>query len=115
MVIFQAKEDVANRRRVILKGRVVTIIDIAGREAKIAEDGQWYKHSEFYPLVKEDIQAEHINAVIEKIAGKGIATLKLLDRGLQFVLEDNTRVDVRYSESEALNIIVLNSNGEKVL
>jgi len=115
MVIFQAKEDVANRRRVVLNGRVVTVIDISGRKAKIAEDGQWYKHSKFHPLVKEDIQVEHINAVIDKIAGKPIATLKLLDTGLQFVLEDNTRVDVRYGASEELNIIVYDSNGERVL
>jgi hypothetical protein len=115
MVIFQAKKDVANRRRVVLKGRIVTIIDIAGREAKIAEDGQWYKHSEFHPLVEEDIQVEHINAVIDKIAGKSIATLKPLDTGFQFVLEDNTRVDVRYGAGEELNVIVYDSNGERVL
>jgi len=115
MVIFRAKEDVASRRKVVLKGRVVTIIDISGSTAKIAEDGQWYKHSEFYPLVKEDLQAEHINAVMEKITGKGIAALKPLDTGLQFVLEDNTRVDVRYSASEALNVVVYDSNGEQVL
>ena len=115
MVIFRAKADVANRRRVVLNGRVVTVIDISGSKTKIAEDGQWYKHSKFHPLVKEDIQVEHINAVIDKIAGKPIATLKLLDTGLQFVLEDNTRVDVRYGASEELNIIVYDSNGERVL
>lgn len=114
MVIFQAKRDVANSRRVVLKGRVVTIIDIAGSKAKIAEDGLWYNHAEFFPLVKDDILVEHINAVVDNIGGKRIATLKLLDRGIQFVLEDNTRVDVRYSASEALNIIVFDSNGEKL-
>ena len=98
MIIFDARADVKNKRRVLLKGRVVTIIDLAGRKARIAEDGQWYPHTMFFPLTEESILQDHIDDLKSNVAGKSIATLKSTDTGVQLVLEDNTRLDVSYSK-----------------
>ena len=116
MIIFNAKTDVKNKRRVLLKGRVVTVIDLSGRQALIAEDGQWYPHKMFFPLTEEVILQDHIDDLKSNVAGKSIATLKSTDTGVQLVLEDNTRLDVSYSKNgEGLTFSVIDSDGNKVL
>lgn len=115
MVTFDAQKDVANRRRVILKGRIVTVIDIAGRKARIAEDGKWYNHSEFFPLAEEDTRSEHLCSVSDNVVGKAIAAIKPLGTGFHFILEDNTRMVVSYGIGDPLNVTVYDSDGNKVL
>ena len=116
MIVFNPKTDIKNRRRVILKGRVVTIIDLSGRKARIAEDGQWYPNKMFFPMTEETILLDHIENLKSRVAGKSIATLKHTDTGIQLVLDDNTRLDIRYAKDrEGLTFSVLDSDGIKVL
>ena len=116
MILFDARTDIKKRRRVTLKGRVVTIIDLAGSKARIAEDGLWYEHKMFFPLTEEDITKDHIEALGSKIAGKSIASIKPEGTGVQIVLEDNTRLAISYSkDGKGLTFSVLDSNGKKVL
>ncbi len=116
MIVFDARVDIQKRRRVVLKGRVVTIIGLAGSKARIAEDGQWYPHKMFFSLTEENITQDHIESLKSYIAGKSIATLKPMSTGVQLVLEDNTRLDVSYSkDNEGLTFSVIDSDGNKVL
>ncbi len=116
MILFRAKVDTANRRKVLLKGRVVTVIELAGSKAKIAEDGKWYEHKMFFELTDKDIVQVRIEKIAELIIGKTIATLKSNKTGMQLVLEDNTRLDVTYSrDGEGITFSVINSDGKKVL
>ncbi len=116
MIIFEAKKDVANRRKVLLKGRVVTVIDLAGRKARIAEDGKWYEHKMFFELADEDKVQVRLEKIKSLIGGKTIATLKSNKTGIQLVLEDNTRLEVTYSkDGEGITFSVIDSDGNKVL
>jgi len=115
MILFDAKADIKNRRRVILKGRVVTIIGLAGSQAHIAEDGQWYPHKMFFPRTEETLLLDHIEDLKSRVAGKRIATLKHTDTGVQLVLDDNTRLDISYAkDKEGLKFSVIDSDGHKV-
>lgn len=115
MILFDPKADIKNRRRVILKGRVVTIIDLAGRKAKIAEDGQWYPHKMFFPMTEKTILLDHIEDLKSRVAGKSIATLKHTDTGIQLILDDNSRLDIRYAkDKDGLTFSVIDSDGNKV-
>lgn len=116
MIVFRAKVDSANRRKVLLKGRVVTVIELAGSKAKIAEDGKWYEHKMFFELTDKDIVQGRLEKISELVTGKTIATLKSNRTGVQLVLEDNTRLEVTYSkDGEGITFSVLNSDGNKVL
>jgi len=116
MIVFQAKKDTANRRKVLLKGRIVTVIDLAGSKARIAEDGQWYEHKMFFELTDDDKIQLRLEAIKSLVTGKGIATLKANGTGIQLVLEDNTRLEVTYSkDGQGITFSVLNSDGKKVL
>lgn len=115
MIVFNAK-DVQKRRRVLLRGRIVTIIDLSGRKARIAEDGKWHEHKLFYPLMEEHVTQEHIEAIRSFVSGKSIATLKAEETGVQLVLDDNTRIDISYAkDKEGLVFSVIDSDGNKVL
>ena len=113
-MLFKAS-DIAERRKVILDGRMATVIDLAGSRVKIAEDGLWHEHTRFRPLAHEDIQKTHVDAVMSLIAGKNIAALRTEDKGFEFILEDNSRILVNYAAGESLTIKVLDSNGRRVL
>lgn len=114
MLLFRAS-DIAEHRKVILDGRTVTVIDLAGSKVKIAEDGLWHEYTRFRPLAHEDLQKAHTDAVVALVGDKSIAALRTLDNGFEFVLEDNSRILINYSKRESLTIKVLDSNGQKVL
>ena len=116
MIVFKAKRDTANRRKVLLRGRIVTVIELAGSKARIAEDGKWYEHKMFFELTDKDIVQVRLEAIKSLVAGKSIATLKANGTGIQLVLEDNTRLEVTYSrDGQGITFSVLNSDGKKVL
>jgi len=115
MIIF-CPEDAKNKRRVILKGRIVTVIDMSGSKVRIAEDGLWYEQNLFFELTDDDKIQEHLGRIKELVAGKSIATLKPNETGIQLVLDDNTRLGVTYSKNEeGITFSVTDSNGNKVL
>ena len=110
------KDDIVNKRKVLLKGRVVTIINLAGRSACIAEDGKWYENRLFYELTDADKVKVHLEKISALVSGKTIATLKSKGTGVQLVLDDNTRFEVTYSQDgEGLVFSVIDSDGTKVL
>ncbi len=117
MIILFYPKDVANRRQVLLKGRVVTILDLAGSVARIAEDGKWYEHKMFFELTDKDIVQARLEKIAALVTGRSIATLKSTNgTGIQLVLEDNTRLEVTYSkDGEGIAFSVIDSNGKKVL
>lgn len=116
MIVFNTKADIANRRKVLLKGRVVTIINLAGRKACIAEDGKWYEHKLFFELTDKDIVQMRLEKVAALIVGKTIATLKSNGTGIQLVFEDNTRLETTYTrDGEGITFSVIDSDGNKVL
>lgn len=114
MILFD-RSYTEQRRKVILNGRVVTVIGLRGREVRIAEDGKWYLMKDFQPLPEEVIRAEHIDAVRTHVTGKSIATMKPDGKGVQFILSDNTRVCVEYDKSGMMAVSLLDSDGQKVL
>lgn len=114
MIHFHPK-DIQDRRRVVLRGKVVTIIDLAGSKARIAEDGKWYEHEMFFPLTGEQLQQEFIDEVKEQIAGKTIASVKTVDTGIQVILTDNTRLEFCYTGQFGVFLSVVNSDGKRVL
>ncbi len=115
MIIFYPK-DIADRRKVLLKGRIVTIIDLAGSKALIAEDGKWYEHKMFFELMDKDKTQVRLEQIKSLIAGKSVATLKSNRTGIQLVLEDNTRLEITYSkDGEGITFSVMDSDGNKVL
>jgi hypothetical protein len=116
MMLTIYPKDIANRRKVLLKGRVVTLIDASGSKVRIAEDGLWHETTELFELTDADEVQVHIDAIKSVIAGKTIATLKSNKTGIQLVLEDNTRLDVTYSRNgKGITFSVIDSDGKKVL
>ena len=115
MINFDAIHDIANRRKVVLRGKVVTIIDLSGRKARIAEDGLWYDHKEFFPLTEEHISVDTVNTINRHISGKKIATVKPQNEGIQLIFEDNTRLFVVYSKQEGISFILKDSDDNKVV
>jgi len=116
MISFNGKKDVANRRKVLLKGRVVTVIDLAGRKARIAEDGQWYETKQLFELTDADRVQLHLEKIKELLAGKTIATLKSNGTGIELVMEDNTRLGITYhKDGEGITFSVKDTGGTKVL
>jgi hypothetical protein len=94
----------------------VTVIDLAGSKARIAEDGKWYEHKMFFELTNKDIVQIRLEKIAALVTGKNIATLKSNGTGIQLVLEDNTRLEVTYSkDGEGIVFSVINSDGRKVL
>ena len=116
MIIFDPRKDIADRRKVLLKGRVVTVIELTGSKVRIAEDGLWHEANLFFELTDKDKTQVRLEAIKSLVEGKSIATLKSNRTGIQLVLEDNTRLEVTYSkDGEGITFSVLNSNGKKVL
>ena len=115
MIRFNAKDDVANRRKVILRGKIVTVVDISGRKARIAEDGLWYDHTEFFPLTEEHISLDTISTISAELVDKKIATIKPQGEGIQFIFEDNTRLSVVYSKKDGISLILKDSNDNRIV
>ena len=115
MIEFNAKEDIANRRKVLLNGKVVTIIDLAGRQAKIAEDGKWYPHNMFFPLTEEHIAEDAVSAISSHLFDKKIAVVKPEGAGVHIVMEDNTRFLISYSSQEGIEVGLFDANGSRVV
>ncbi|KKK69143.1 hypothetical protein LCGC14_2937010, partial [marine sediment metagenome] len=92
------------------------ITDLAGRKARIAEDGKWYEHKMFFELADEDKVQVRLEKIAALVAGKSIATLKSNGTGIQLVLEDNTRLGITYSKDGAgIDFSVIDTDGTKVL
>jgi hypothetical protein len=110
------KEDIVNRRKVLLKGRIVTVIDLAGSKARIAEDGEWHENKTLYELTDKDTVQVRLEKIAALVSGKTIATLKSNGAGIQLVLEDNTRLGITYhKDGEGISFSVTDSGGTKVL
>jgi hypothetical protein len=115
MITFYPK-DVADGRKVLLNGRIVTVIDLAGRKALIAEDGKWHENKYLYELTDKDTVQVHLEKIASLLTGKTIATLKSNGTGVELVLEDNTRLGITYhKEGEGISFSVTDSGGTKVL
>ena len=106
---------ITNRRKVILKGRIVTVIDLAGYSARIAEDGKWHHMKDFFPLTEEHIRDEHIEDINRHVRGRSIATIKPNGTGVQLVFDDNTRLLVKYDHAEGIVFGIIDSDENKVL
>lgn len=115
MSYFLTAEDIKNGRKVLLKGRIVTPIGMAGRRVKLAEDGQWHPHTHLKPLAEEQIRSDLIEAMVGLVEGKNISTMKAKGRGVEFVLDDNTRVGLTISSGENLELSVTDSDGQRIL
>jgi hypothetical protein len=115
MMLIVYPKDIADRRKVLLKGRVVTLINAAGSKVRIAEDGLWHETKELYELTNEHKVQLHLEGIKSLVAGKTIATLKSNGTGIQLVMEDNTRLDVTFAkDGEGLVFSVIDSDGKKV-
>ena len=115
MIRFDAIKDVANRRKVILRGRVVTIIDLSGRRARIAEDGLWYDNTEFFPLTDEHITEDIISSINSAVSDKKIAAVQPCNEGIQTILEDNTRLFVVYSKKDGISFMLKDSDDNRIV
>jgi hypothetical protein len=112
---FLTTNDIANGTQVLLRGQIVTPVDIGGDKVKIAEDGQWYPHAALRPLSEDQIREDVILQMSEMVAGKQILTLKAKGRGVQFVLDDNTRVGLDFSSGDNLELSVIDPDGKREL
>ena len=115
MSYFLTNSDVKNGRKVLLRGKIVTVLDMGGAMVKIAEDGKWYPHVDLRPLTEDQIRDEFIQEMSVLVEGKKISTLKAEGRGVQFILDDNTRVGLDFSSEENLRLSVIDSDGKRIL
>jgi hypothetical protein len=115
MSCFLTADDVRRGRKVVLGGKVVTAVDLSGASVMIAEDGQWHSHDRVYPLTEEQLQDELIQEMSRLVEGKQIVTLLRSGKGVQFVLEDNTRVGLDYVPGEDLTLSIIDPNGMRIL
>jgi hypothetical protein len=112
---FLTTEHLKRGTKALLRGRIVTPIDMGGSDVKIAEDGEWYPHAALRPLTEEQIREDAISQMSKLVEGKQILTVKAKGRGVQFVLDDNTRVGLDYASGENLELSVVDPDGERVL
>ena len=115
MSYFLTADDIKRGRKVLLNGRIVTPIELGGRKVKLAEDGQWHMHEHLLPLTEDQIRDELVAAMSALVAGKHISTMKAKGRGVQFVLDDNTRVGLTITSGEKLELSVTDSDGQRIL
>jgi len=107
--------DIRAGRKVLLKGRIVSPVDMMGDQIKIAEDGKWYPHLSLRPLTNEQFHESEIAKMAELVSGKPIVTAKAQGKGFEFVLDDNTRVGLAYSTEHGLELFVYDSEGTRVM
>jgi len=116
MSYFLTPSDLKNGRKAVYKGRIVTPIDMGGDQVKIAEDGQWHHYLELSPLTEDQIREEVILELSNLVEGKQIATMKAKGRGVQFILDDNTRVGLDCTPGNAdLKLSVTDPEGKRIL
>jgi hypothetical protein len=115
MSCFLTVEDVRRGRKVVLGGKIVTAIDLSGAKVLIAEDGQWHPHDSVHPLTEEQLRDERIQEMSRLVEGKQIVTLLRKGKGVQFVLEDNTRVGLDYASKEDLTLSIVDPDGTRIL
>lgn len=115
MSYFLTSADIKKRRKVICKGRIVTPIAMAGTVVQMAEDGKWYEHESLHPLAEEQIHELLVQEMVAHCAGKPIITLNAKNKGVQFVLEDNTRITLSCRSGGKFQLSVTDSEGQKVL
>jgi hypothetical protein len=115
MSYFLTTDDIKNGRKCLLGARIVTPVGMAGRRVKLAEDGKWHMHESLRPLAEEQIRGELVAAMSGLVAGKHISTLKAKGRGVEFVLNDNTRVGLTITSGENLELSVTDSDGQRIL
>jgi hypothetical protein len=115
MSYFLTTDDIRNGRKVLLKGRIVTPIEMAGEQIKLAEDGLWHLHIDLRPLTEDQIREADIAAVSSLTEGKEISTIKAKGRGVQFILNDNTRVGLDYASDGSLELSVFDPEGQRLL
>lgn len=115
MSYFLTTDDIKNGRKVLLNGRIVTPIEMGGRQVRIAEDGKWYNHESLRPLAEHQLRDELVTAMSGLVEGKNISTMKAKGRGVEFVLNDNTRVGLTITSGENLELSVIDSDGQRIL
>jgi len=115
MSYFLTVKDVKQGCKVLLNGRIVTAIELSGGNAKVAEDGKWYSQLDLRPLTQDQLRDEVISQMSALCQGKSIVTLVAKGKGVQFVLDDNTRVGLDYTSKGYLKLSVVNADGKKVL
>lgn len=108
--------DLKNGRKAIFRGRIVTPIDMAGADVKIAEDGLWHPRAEMSYLTEDQIREEVILELSNLVEGKQITSMKAKGRGVQFILDDNTRVCLDCAAGSAdLKLSVIDPEGKRIL
>jgi hypothetical protein len=115
MSYFLTTEDVKNGRKAILNGKIVTPIELGGRDVKLAEDGKWHPHINLRPLTEDQLRNELIADMSILVEGKSISTMKAKGKGVEFVLNDNTRVGLTLTSGENLELYVIDSDGQRIL
>lgn len=115
MNYFLTANDLKTGRKCLLNGRIVSPIDMSGRKVKLAEDGKWHLHEHLRPLTEDQIRDEVVAAMSALVSGKSISTLKAKDRGVEFVLNDNTRVGLTVTSGDYLELSVIDSDGQRIL
>lgn len=115
MSYFLTTEDLKAGRKCLLGARIVTPIGMRGRDVKLAEDGKWHPHESLRPLTEDQIRAEVVAAMSGLVEGKHISTMKAKGRGVEFVLNDNTRVGLTITSGENLELSVISSDGQRIL
>jgi hypothetical protein len=115
MSYFLTTADIRSGRKVVLKGRIVTPIEMAGDQIKIAEDGLWHPHSSLQPLTEDQFHEAMIQEMASLVEGKVISTAKAQGRGFQFVLDDNTRVGLSYASNGRLELSILDPSGQRLM
>jgi hypothetical protein len=115
MSYFLTANDIKSGKKCLLKGRIVTPIDMGGRSVKLAEDGKWHLHESLRPLTEDQIRDEVVETMAAFVAGKSISTLKAKGGGVEFVMSDNTRVGLTITSADSLKLSVTDSDGKRIL
>jgi hypothetical protein len=115
MSYFLTSADLKAGNKCLLNGKLVTPIDISGTQVKLAEDGQWHRHESLLPLTQYQIREELIATMVSLVEGKKISTMKAKGRGVEFVLDDNTRVSLDIAPEENLKLHVIDADGKRIL
>jgi hypothetical protein len=111
-----APVDLKNGRKAIFRGRIVTPIDMAGADVKIAEDGLWHPRAEMSYLTEDQIREEVMLELSNLVEGKQIATMKAKGKGVEFILNDNTRVGLDCAPGNSdLKLSVTDPEGKRIL
>ncbi len=117
---FITSADIKSGKQVVgsrgpLRGHILTPTAMSGSKVKLAETGEWYEHTWLKPLAEAQIREALVQKVLGFAEGKAIVSIQPSGRGVQFVLEDNTRIRLAYSAQDDLRLSVRDSTGKQVL